>query len=162
MTVRPMTTADAPAVAALCTQLGYDHTPPTQIAERLESSAPDHGCYVAEQNGAVIGWVEVFGVHMLVSPHFFAEIGGLVVDTGARRQGIGRSLMMQAEAWARAHGYSEVRLRSGLHRAEAHEFYRSIGYELAKTSHMFRKALPTSFQQASPPESPGPDSAACP
>lgn len=141
MTVRPMTRADAPAVAALCTQLGYDHTPPLLIAERLASPALDHGCYVAERDGVVAGWVEVFGVHMLASPFFFAEIGGLVVDAEARRQGTGRSLMKQAEAWARAHGYSEVRLRSGLHRAEAHEFYRSIGYELAKTSHMFRKVM---------------------
>lgn len=141
MTIRPMTRADAPAVAALCTQLGYHHTSPSLIAERLGSFAPDHGCYVAERGGVVVGWVEVFGVHMLISPCFFAEIGGLVVDAGARRLGTGRALMMQAEAWARAHGYSEVRLRSGLHRAEAHEFYRSIGYELAKTSHMFRKGL---------------------
>jgi len=64
-----------------------------------------------------------------------------VVDSGVRRQGVGRSLMTQAETWARARGYSEVRLRSGLYRAEAHEFYQSIGYELAKTSHMFRKVI---------------------
>ena len=147
MTARPMTRADAPAVASLCTQLGYDHTLPALIVERLESSAHDHGCYVAEQDGAVIGWVEIFGVHMLISPHFFAEIGGLVVDTGARRQGVGRALVSQAEAWAQARGYTEVRLRSGLHRAEAHQFYRSIGYELAKTSHMFRKGLAAITEQ---------------
>ena len=147
MIIRPMTTADAPAVAALCTQLGYDHTSPSLITERLGAFASDHGCYVAEQDGAAIGWVEVFGVHMLVSPHFFAEIGGLVVDTGARRQGVGRALVSQAEAWAQARGYTEVRLRSGLHRAEAHEFYRSIGYELAKTSHMFRKGLAAITEQ---------------
>ena len=141
MNIRPMTAADAPAVAALCMQLGYDQTPPSLIAERLGSSASDHGCFVAVRGGAVAGWVEVFGVHMLVSSHFFAEIGGLVVDSGVRRQGVGRSLMTQAETWARARGYSEVRLRSGLYRAEAHEFYQSIGYELAKTSHMFRKVI---------------------
>ena len=39
------------------------------------------------------------------------------------------------------HGLAEVRLRSGLHRTDAHEFYKSIGYTLAKTSHMFRKEL---------------------
>ena len=106
------------------------------------SHSPEYGCYVAELGGSVVGWIHVFGVRMLTSPCFFAEIGGLVVDAGARRQGVGRALVSQAEAWARAHGYSEVRLRSGLHRTEAHEFYRGIGYELAKTSHMFRKALP--------------------
>ena len=141
MTIRPMIAADAPTVAALCTQLGYDQIPPSLIAERLEMFAPDHGCYVAEVGGVVVGWVEVFGVHMLASPRLFAEIGGLVVDSGSRRQGVGRSLMAQAEAWARARGYAEVRLRSGLHRAGAHEFYQSIGYELAKTSHMFRKVI---------------------
>ena len=106
------------------------------------SKSSEHGCFVAEINGVVIGWIHVFAVHMLMSPHFFAEIGGLVVDAGTCRQGVGRALMSQAEAWAHEHGYSEVRLRSGLHRTEAHEFYRGIGYELAKTSHMFRKALP--------------------
>lgn len=137
-----MTTADAPAVAALSAQLGYPVLPDV-LTERLTSifQEPAHGCFVAEVNGAVVGWVHVFGVFMLTSPQFFAEIGGLVVDTNARRQGIGRVLMSQAEAWVREHGYPEVRLRSGLHRTDAHEFYRSIGYELAKTSHMFRKVL---------------------
>ena len=33
--------------------------------------------------------------------------------------------MAQAEAWAQERGYAEVRLRSGLHRTEAHEFYQT-------------------------------------
>ena len=65
----------------------------------------------------------------------------LVVSENARRQGIGRALVTRAEDWASEHGYTEVRLRSGLHRTEAHEFYKSIGYELAKTSHIFRKTI---------------------
>lgn len=137
-----MTPADAPAVAALSAQLGYPLLP-QMIVDRLTGlfQEPAHGCFVAEVNGAVAGWVHVFGVFLLTSPQFFAEIGGLVVQTTARRQGIGRTLMAQAETWAREHGFAEVRLRSGLHRTDAHEFYRSIGYELAKTSHMFRKTI---------------------
>ena len=142
MTIRPMTAADAPTVAALSEQLGYPISP-TVIAERLDmlSQSPEHGCFVAGWEGVVVGWIHVFGVHMITSPHFFAEVGGLVVDAGARRQGVGRALMSQAEAWAQAHSYSEVRLRSGLSRTGAHAFYQSIGYELTKTSHMFHKAL---------------------
>lgn len=137
-----MTAADAPAVAALSEQLS-EPIPAATICERLASPhfSNDHGCYVAEQSGVLLGWVDVFRVHMLISPRFFAEIGGLVVDANARRQGVGRALMAQAEAWAAEHGYAEVRLRSGLHRTDAHEFYRSIGYELTKTSHMFRKVV---------------------
>lgn len=142
LVIRPMTTADAPAAAALSTQLGYPLAAES-IAERLASvfQEPAHGCFVAEANGAVAGWVHVFGVFLLASPQFFAEIGGLVVDTAARRQGVGWALMTQAETWAVQHGFAEVRLRSGLHRTDAHEFYRSIGYELAKTNHMFRKSI---------------------
>ena len=142
MTIRPMTAADASVVASLSEQLGYPISP-TVIAERLGllSRSPEHGCLVAERDGVVVGWIHVFGFHMLTSPNFFAEVGGLVVDAGARRQGVGRALMSRAEAWAQAHGYSEVRLRSGLPRTGAHAFYQSIGYELTKTSHMFRKVL---------------------
>lgn len=144
MLTRLMVAADAPAVASLSEQLGYP-IPPAVIAERLDllSRSPDHGCYVAAREGAVLGWVHVYGVHMLMSASFFAEIGGLVVDAGVRRQGVGRSLMSQAEAWAQTRGYSEVRLRSGLHRTDAHEFYQSIGYTLTKTSHLFRRVLAT-------------------
>jgi len=137
-----MIAADAPAVALLSEQLGYPVSSEA-VADRLASFAVSHGhgCYVAERDGRILGWVDVFSVHMLISPCFFAEIGGLVVDTKARRQGIGRALMSTAETWAREQGYAEVRLRSGLHRTDAHEFYQSLGYKLAKTSHMFRKTL---------------------
>lgn len=137
-----MAAADAAAVARLSEQLGY-RVSPAVVAGRLSAvfQEPGHGCFVAESAGSVAGWVHVFGVFMLTSPQFFAEIGGLVVDTEARRQGIGRALMAQAEIWAAEHGFAEVRLRSGLHRTDAHEFYQSIGYQLAKTSHMFRKTI---------------------
>ncbi len=139
---RPMTAGDAPAVSLLSAQLGYPISAAI-ITERLAmiSRSPDHSFFVAEIDGQAAGWVHVYGVHLLESPAPFAEIGGLVVDTQARRQGVGRALMAQAEAWALERGYAEVRLRSGLHRTDAHKFYESIGYTLAKTSHMFRKSL---------------------
>ncbi len=143
MLLRPMTTADAPAVAALSAQLGYPISPET-VAERLAliSRSPEHGFFVAgSAGGGVAGWVHVYGVHLLESPVPFVEIGGLVVDEAVRRQGVGRALMAEAEAWANTHGYAEVRLRSGLHRTDAHEFYQRIGYEHAKTSKLFRKVL---------------------
>ena len=137
-----MTTDDAPAVAALSGQLGYPVSPET-IAARLQqiSRNPEHAFFIADSGGRVAGWVHVYGVHLLESPVLFVEIGGLVVDETARRQGIGRALMAEAETWAGAHGYAEVRLRSGQHRTDAHEFYQRIGYAHAKTSKLFRKLL---------------------
>lgn len=143
--IRPITMRDAPDVATLSEQLGY-FTTAEQVQERLEiiCHIPDNAAFVAERDGVILGWVNVFGVHMLASPASFAEVGGIVVHTGERRQGIGRSLMAHAEAWAATHHYTHIRLRSGLPRTDAHCFYESIGYALAKTSHMFRKEIPIS------------------
>jgi len=140
--VRPMTAEDADAVATLSGQLGYPMTP-SRIQKRYKMIIhnPDNGLFVAERDGIILGWVHVLGVHYLESPRSFAEIGGLVVDAEFRRQQVGRLLMERAEAWAREQGYQEVRLRSGLHRTEAHQFYQAVGYTLTKTGHTFQKAL---------------------
>lgn len=144
ITIRLMTAADAPEAADLSGQLGYPSSA-SHLQERFDFIVrrPDCALFAADCGGPVVGWVHVYGVHLLESPASFAEIGGLVVHTEARRQGIGRRLMEEAERWAGAHGYSDVRLRSGLHRTDAHAFYQSIGYQLTKTSHLFQKLLPT-------------------
>lgn len=72
-------------------------------------------------------------------PH--AEIGGLVVDERHRDAGIGRLLLEQAEAWARAKGCGTIRLRSNIIRKEAHQFYLNVGYSNNKTQHAFAKTL---------------------
>jgi GNAT superfamily N-acetyltransferase len=70
-----------------------------------------------------------------------AEVGGLVVDEGYRRRGIGRLLMQQAEQWACEKGCWAVYLRSNVVRKDAHAFYEGIGYSNVKTSLAFRKTL---------------------
>ncbi len=144
ITIRLMTADDAPDAAALSGQIGYP-TSVSHLKERFEQIArrPDSALLAADCSGSVVGWVHVYGVHLLESPASFAEIGGLVVHAEARRQGIGRRLMAEAERWAGAQGYLDVRLRSGLHRTEAHAFYQAIGYQLAKTAHLFQKLLST-------------------
>ena len=136
-----MQIADAEAVARLSGQLGYP-TERAQVGRRMDVLAGDsrHGLFVAQIGDTVVGWVHVYGVASLASDGY-AEIGGLVVHIGARMQGLGRALMRAAEGWARAGGYPEVRLRSGLHRMGAHQFYQRIGYALTKTSHMFSRPL---------------------
>ena len=71
----------------------------------------------------------------------YAEIGGLVVGALVRRTGTGTALMRAAEAWAIEHGYTSMRLRSGMHRPEAHLFYAAIGYGKVRESMLFRKVL---------------------
>ena len=139
-----MTLADACPVAALCGQLGYLATA-AEVGQRfgiLHNNQSDHGLFVAQSDeGALLaGFVHVYIERLLVSDPY-AEIGALVVDANVRGRGIGRTLIVAAEQWARTQGCSEVRVRSGSARVEAHAFYQRAGYAFVKTQHRFRKEV---------------------
>ena len=68
-----------------------------------------------------------------------ARITALVVDQRARRRGIGRLLVDYALRWAEQRECELVELTSALNRAEAHAFYRDLGFE--PNSLRFRKSL---------------------
>jgi GNAT superfamily N-acetyltransferase len=144
--VRPYIESDSTAIAAISAELGYPATP-EQIMRRYEILAKvpaNHHVCVAELVGrnSLVGWVHVYGVHLLESDGY-AEIGGLVVLAHYRRHGIGRALMGAAEDWAATNQYPNVRLRSGMQRRdEAHLFYEKIGYFPSKQSMMFKKDMP--------------------
>ena len=139
--VRPADAADSDAIAALCEQLGYP-TAGVAIAARLEdlSGSADHRVLVGLHDGKVAGWLHV-AVTRALEYEPCAEILGLVVDAAVRGAGIGAALVAQAEAWARARGLREMRVRSRETRERAHRFYQRAGYETWKRQVAFRKAL---------------------
>ncbi len=142
MLVRNMQVEDSERVAILSDQLGYPANADS-IEERFHilSSLPENAMFVAEdEEGHVIGWVHVSGIHRLESDAY-AEVGGLVVSSDSRRIGAGHALMNASEEWAKANGFTNIRLCSQMHRSEAHLFYKRIGYESFKTSLFFRKNL---------------------
>jgi GNAT superfamily N-acetyltransferase len=141
LTVRHMRRADAVSVAELCGVLGYPATA-RQIAARFESISrrEDGRIFVADDRGAVVGWLHVSGTRILEADPY-AEIAGLVVTEGMRGRGVGAALVTAAEFWAREHGYDTVRVRSNIVRIEAHAFYEHLGYGYIKTQKAFRKIL---------------------
>ena len=144
MRVRPMTARDVDEVAALSGQLGYPATA-TQVQERFRVLAqdPDSSVFVAvAEGGRVAGWVHVLARRFLESD-LHAEIGGLVVDAGARRRGVGKTLVMAAEEWAQEHGCATVRVRSNMKRVEARPFYERMGYRVVKSQHVFERTVRT-------------------
>jgi GNAT superfamily N-acetyltransferase len=142
MRVRAMTLDDAAAVAELSGQLGYPST--AEMVRRrfgLLQEGPACGLFVAESGAAgVVGWVHVTGTCLLESDPV-AEIGGLVVDAGRRRQGAGRALVAAAEDWARRHGYLTLSVRTNVKRVEAPRFYERLGFALVKSQFRFAKRL---------------------
>lgn len=140
--VRPMRAADVPAVARLSGQLGYPSTE-EQVRRRFERLAPlpDRATFVAVDGAdRVLGWVHVAEQGTMESDPA-GEVWGLVVDEGSRNRRIGRLLMDAAERWARERRLPEMCVRSNVVRADAHRFYLSIGYEIAKSQVKFRKRL---------------------
>ena len=142
VTIRPLDSTDADAVAALLPDLGYEATA-DQVVRRLAAlrAWPDQDAFVAVADATVVGLCHVQGVRMLNSEGY-AEIQALVVSTTCQGQGIGRQLVAHACDWAFARGYERVRLRSNVVREAAHAFYEHLGFEKSKASYAFelRKA----------------------
>jgi GNAT superfamily N-acetyltransferase len=132
---------DAAALAALCGELGYP-TEAATVQTRLERvlDDPGHAVFVADGCGGIVGWVHALQVIYLEEGPF-TEIGGLVVASSCRGEGIGARLMAAAEAWSLNQGIRLVRLRSNTIRERAHAFYRRLGYEITKSQYAFRKLL---------------------
>jgi len=140
MHIRKASREDAAALADLATQLGYPSTP-EQLASRLAAlGGAGHAVFVAEEDGKVAGWIHVLArQHLETDP--FSEIGGLVVDEACRGRGVGPVLVDAAVAWAREHGFGELRVRSNLIRTDAHRFYEREGFERRKTQVVLGRRL---------------------
>jgi len=141
MTIRPATPADSPALADLTTQLGYP-TSPEQAEERLRdlASRPENAVLVAEEDGAVRGWIHVAALRSLeMEP--CAIIQGLVVDEARRGGGIGAALVEAAAEWAAGHGFRTLRVRSNAVRERTHAFYERLGFARTKSQVVFARPI---------------------
>lgn len=141
-TIRRPLPGDTPALAELCTELGYPSTP-GQVQKRLDAllGRSDQAVFVAAlPDGQLAGWAHAW-LCVEMESDAFVELAGLVVADGLRSQGIGRALLDEVEAWARAAGVPAVRLRSNILRTRAHEFYLRQGYEKYKTQAAFIKKI---------------------
>ena len=140
--IRESHLSDAESVSALSGQLGYP-VPVEVIRERLQrlTNDPNHMVVVAcAPDGTIVGWMDV-GIVFHLQSGTYCEIGGLVVDESARKNGIGRELVAYAESWAAERDIQRVLVRSNAKRADAHRFYLRENYELVKTSAVFEKRL---------------------
>ncbi len=140
--LRPMVARDVARGVALLAQLGYE-LDPAELARRISevAAAPEHALIVAEDEaGQVVGLLHVFARAAVENPRE-AVVQSIVVDAAARRGGVGRALMAQAERCGREWGCRSVTLSSNVTRAPAHAFYAALGYRIAATAYVFRKKL---------------------
>ena len=138
--VRPCTTEDAVAVSALLGELWYEVSPEAaaERMRRLNETASDP-TFIASEDGQPLGLIALHRCHMIQYRTPVVRITALVVDHRARRRGIGRLLIDHALGWAEQTGCQLVELTSALNRADAHAFYRELGFE--PNSLRFRKTI---------------------
>jgi GNAT superfamily N-acetyltransferase len=95
---------------------------------------------VARLDGRPVGTVDLLVVENLThGGQPWAIVENVVVDAAARRLGVGRALMAEAERLSREASCYKLQLLSHQRRTWAHEFYRRLGYE--ETARGFRLHL---------------------
>lgn len=141
VTIRSAQLEDATAVADLLPDLGYSakvHEVRIRLSEVLAS--PHHAIFLSLADELVVGLCLIGSVRHIASSGF-AEVFELVVRTSFQRQGIGRLLLRHAQEWATMQGHSRLRLRSGVQRTDAHQFYERLGYSKSRASFAFEISL---------------------
>ncbi|WP_233828078.1 bifunctional helix-turn-helix transcriptional regulator/GNAT family N-acetyltransferase [Paraburkholderia sp. ZP32-5] len=124
-------------------QYGWDHTfegvLARVVAEYAQRDDPlREKCWIAEQQGLVIGSVCIVGVSTTV-----AGVRLLWVEPDARRLGIGAQLLGECIRFARRAGYTKLTLKSASTFVELRRLCERAGFMLASTSaeHRFGQDL---------------------
>ncbi|AYC32309.1 GNAT family N-acetyltransferase [Pseudomonas cavernae] len=130
--VRAACAADAPGLAKLLQQLGAnDPCPDTPLlALRLAELPASREVLVAERQGHLLGTCTLNLIEHLA--HDFARsavLEDMVVDHQQRGLGIGQALIEKAAERARAWGCYKLALSTHQDRADAHQFYRAMGFQ---------------------------------
>lgn len=129
--IRPVTTDDAVQIAGLLIELGYP-LDATQVESRLHAAMNDrHFVLVADTGSSLIGVLSAAVVPLLGEAATMLRITALSVTASARRQGVARTLVDEAEQRAIDLGASIIEVGSGRRpeRAAAHRFYLALGFE---------------------------------
>jgi GNAT superfamily N-acetyltransferase len=111
-------------------QLGYPASAEA-VARRLaqlEASDAD-SVVVAEADGEVVGLASLHTSLSIECDEPAAKLSAIIVDERHRRRGIGEALVAAMEAEARERGCCLIFLTTAARRADAHDFYRRLGFE---------------------------------
>jgi ribosomal protein S18 acetylase RimI-like enzyme len=131
MRIRPAAPADDEALVALDRavwspelSVGPEPAPDTRFFARTDPG----DVVVAEEDGTVIGYVQVEPATPLASNAHVLEIHGLAVAPDRQRRGIARVLLEAALEHARGRGARRLRLRVLGTNAAARATYRASGF----------------------------------
>ncbi len=128
--VRPANEADFDSVYELLNQLkGSQHNYEAFEQNYLQNIADPLVHYlIAVQKNEVVGFISLHVQRILHHPSLTGEIQELIIEENHRGKGIGKMLMEKVELLAKELKLEEVELTTRIHRKEAQEFYKNLGY----------------------------------
>jgi GNAT superfamily N-acetyltransferase len=137
--IREAQILDSESIAQLSIELGYEQNSVIETENRLNYllQSKNDKVYVAIQDSIILGWIHAFISYRLESDPF-TEIGGLVVSSNCRGQGIGKLLVSKINSWSEKLEYN-IRVRCNSKRTSSHKFYEKIAFNNIKTQHVFEK-----------------------
>jgi len=145
VTIRPWipgVDADLPTIAALLEELGYP-TAPDVLRARLLAMTPaiveGASDLLLARDAAtqtILGLLHVEATVTIESDPE-AEIRALVVGSAHRGRRIGQQLVDAAKDWARARGFTRLRVRTNEIRTGAHRFYEREGFAHTKSQRTY-------------------------
>jgi GNAT superfamily N-acetyltransferase len=137
--IRDAKPADSARLAELINELGHEISE-KQVRKNLAAlKKSGETPLVATLDKKLVGMCGVGRRVVIHRPAPLGRITALVVSKEAQGHGIGRILVEAAEDWMRKKGCQLVEVTSNDRRAQAHAFYRHLGYE--RSSIRFFKKL---------------------
>ena len=127
--IRDATTTDAEDLASLLEDLGYPTAAPEVVARLAAVEGGGGRTLVLDDGGRILGLASVTRCVMLHRRRPVAILTALVVRGEVRGRGLGRRLVAEVETVAREWNCETVELTSRYGRRDAHDFYRSLGFE---------------------------------
>jgi GNAT superfamily N-acetyltransferase len=137
--IRDATPPDAARLVELIRELGHEIDEPRLRKNLAALKKTGETPLVATLDKTIVGLCGVGRRVVIHRPAPLGRITALVVASAAQGHGIGRLLVEAAEQWMRKGGCQLVEVTSNDRRAEAHAFYRHLGYE--RSSIRFFKKL---------------------
>ena len=141
MLIRRACETDRPAILALVPRLATGFTPPPWrdpadmtltdldvIEKALASADEDPAIYVAEKDGALVGFIHLCSLEDYYRRRNQGHVADLVVAQGHEGQGIATALMAKAEEWSRIQGYDWLSLGVFEQNDRAERLYRKLGF----------------------------------
>lgn len=133
ISIRTATEADIPQLLELYSELQpldppIDYNAAISVWEQAVNSGVMY--FVADNNERIVATCYVAIIPNITrrcSPIGFIE--NIITAADYRRCGIGQKLLTTAVEYAKAQGCYKVILQSSIKRTEAHQFYKSIGFD---------------------------------